>query len=195
MNKYKQFWEWFLTHEIKFYNDIETKAEIYVPLIDKRLKTIQQDLVFEISELLSDQKREFIISADGMARAFDDVFKLKNAFPGHPRWYITALRQREKNNQHHVEIDSLTLGYEDIFFIEHLSDKGIILDVYIEGYQKDDNRYIHGYFLLLDSLIGEYDAVLTIIDTNILTTPKKKMKPFIALRKIVDEQKTHYASA
>ncbi len=194
MDKYKKFWEWFFTIENDVYKHIEQKAETYVPLIDERLKQIHADLVFEISEQL-DNYRQFIISADGMARAFDDVFKLKEAFPGHSNWEVIALRQREHTLQHHVELDGLTLGYEDIFFSEKQEEDGLTLDIYIDDYDHEDNRYVHGYFLLLDSLIGEYDAVSFIKDTNILESPHKNMKPFLALRDIVDEYKKHYANA
>ncbi|MEC9485364.1 MAG: hypothetical protein UMR38_05765 [Candidatus Izemoplasma sp.] len=195
MSKYQDFWQWFMTIHEDVYKNIEEKAETYVPLIDDELKKVHPDLVFEISEILNKHYRQFIISADGMADAFKDAFKLKDAFKGLPKWEIVALRQREHTNQHHVELSGLKLGYEDIFFQSKQDENGIYLDIYIAGYDHQDNRYVHAYFLLLDSLIGEYDAVMIIKDTNILKQPKLNMKPFLALRKQVDEYKNHYAKA
>jgi hypothetical protein len=189
MNQYTTFWQWFFDNESHFYSNIEETAEYWVPLIDKELKRIHPDLVFEISEQLNNT-RQIIISADGILDAFNDVFKLKQAFTPHPRWKMVALRQRENTSNHHVELDGLTLGYEDIFFSLTKLNNGFHIKVFIDGYDGLDQRYVHAYFLLLDALIGEYDAVTYITKTTLLESPSDEpLHPFIQLVSLLDKEK------
>lgn len=182
MNKYIQFWKWFNNEESKFFDRIELDAEKWVPIIDNKLKTIHPDIVFEISELIQN-KREFIISADGNFEAFEDVFNLCETSLVDDRWRIIALRQPEGVMRHHVELEGLILGYEHILY--QLKDDSI--DVYIDGYDHKDQRFIHAYFLLLDALIGEYNAVTKIRHTTILKAKHDGLLPFTHL--IEDIQK------
>lgn len=189
MNQYETFWQWFFKNESHFYENIEQTAEHWVPLIDKELKKIHPDLVFEISEQLNNA-RQIIISADGILDAFEYVFKLKQTFTHHPRWKMVALRQRENTLNHHVELDGLTLGYENIFFSLIKLNSGFHIHVFIDGYDGLDQRYVHAYFLLLDTLIGEYDAVTYIVKTTLLESPPDEpLYPFIKLVSLIDNEK------
>lgn len=185
MNKYLEFWTWFNNIENKFFDSIEQEADKWVPIIDDALKKIHPDIVFEISELLQD-KREIIISADGNLNAFEEVFNLCNASLVNDRWRVVALRQPEGVMNHHVELDGLVLGYEHIFY--HLNNSTMY--IYIEGYDHRDQRYVHAYFLLLDALIGEYDAVTQIKSTKILTERHNNLVPFTHLIEEIKKEST-----
>lgn len=152
--------------EEPLYKNVETKMEYYVPLIQENLASINEDLAFEISEVLESGKREFIISADGIYTAFDSVIDLYETRPTMNRFDVVKFRQKEGVLKHSIELDGLQLSYDDIFFTFERGDE-FELDVYIKGYDNSDNRYVHLYFLLLDSLLGEYDAVTLIDKTTV----------------------------
>lgn len=186
MDKYNEFWKWFVSIEEVLYKNIEVKADYYVPLIQEKLELIHEDLAFEISEILENQKREFILSADGIYQAFDAVIDLYETRPQMNRFDIVKFRQKEGVLQHSIELDGLTLSYDDIFFTYDVSED-VVLNVYIKGYDTKDNRYVHLYFLLLDSLLGEYGAVTKIDKTNVHPyTKNESLLPFIELLDLIN---------
>ena len=190
MNKYQKFWEWFEQNEQSIHEDIESEMDKWVPLISEKLYEIDDNLAFEISEVLEDGKRQFIISADGIYLAFDNVIEIYKSRPQLNKWEFIAFRQREDIDEHQVELDGLVLGYDDIKFKYEVEEELLKIDVYIKEYTVDDNRYVHAYFLLLDSLIGEFDAVTMILETNVYPfDTNEELHNFFELKKIVDELK------
>ncbi len=190
MNKYQKFWEWFTEFEEDIYFNVEQKVEEYVPLIQEKLFDINENLAFEISEVLEDKTRQFIISADGIYSAFDDVLKLSNCDLDLSKWKIIPFRQSEEVTWHSVELDGLTLSYDEIYFTYEVICGLLDMKVYIKNYDRKDNRYVHAYFLLLDSLIGEYDAVTLFKETEVLPYTKKvQTYDFYSLKSIVSALK------
>ena len=59
---------------------------------------------------------------------------------------------------------------------------------YIKGYDGNDNRYVHAYFLLLDTLIGEYDAVTLIKETEVFPY-KDTGIPLSEIKNIINKKK------
>ena len=68
-----------------------------------------------------------------------------------------------------IDVDGIKLDYDDVYFTYSTEEDYLNLDIYIKGYDQEDNRYIHTYFILLDSLIGEFDAVTKIGQTTVFT--------------------------
>lgn len=190
MNKYQAFWTWFKENEKEYFLNIEKDMGNLVPLLQEKLWEINEDLAFEISEVLDDNSREFIISADGIYSAFDDVLQLYSYRLDLSKWKIVPFRAREEVTSHSVELDGLTLSYEDISFAYKIEENKISITVYIKNYDNVDNRYVHAYFLLLDSLVGEYDAVTMFNKTVILPKNSKvDTHAFNTLKRIVDDLK------
>jgi hypothetical protein len=190
MNKYELFWEWFLLHEEEYFLNIENNMEDLVPQLQEKLWKINDNLAFEISELLENNTREFIISADGIYSAFKDVEQLYDYRLDLSKWRIVPFRPREEVITHSIELDGLTVSYDDIFFNYEVKNNLIYIQVYIENYDSIDNRYVHSYFLLLDSLIGEYDAVTMFAKTDIFPFDLKEATlKFYHLKMIVDDLK------
>ena len=138
-----------------------------------------------------EDKRNFVISADGIYTLFDVVLDLVNGAPPYQRWNIIAFRPRLHQRNQVIELDGISLDYDDIYFrFQESSYNKLNLDVYIRGFDGEDNRFIHVYFILLDSLIGEYDAVTLIEMTTILPLDHDaELLGFRELISIVDDLK------
>lgn len=166
-NKYITFWDWFLDKEEYIFSNIESSPNELAVLIQAQLSKVNENLLFEIPFLLVNDKRDFIISADGVESLFEEVVNLTNHAPTFKHWNIIPFRPRTYQIDQVVEMDGIYLSYEDIYFQYELTDLPIDINVYIKGYDGEDNRYIHAYFILLDTLIGEYDAVTLINETYV----------------------------
>lgn len=163
------FWEWFSQNEKYIYEELERNVDEIAFLIAEQLKQVNQDLVFEISFEKEENKMNFVISADGDIELFPLVIELCGIAPVYKRWNIIPFRPRLDQQNQVIDVDGIKLDYDDVFFAYTTQDEYINIDVYIKGYDQEDNRYIHTYFILLDSLIGEYDAVTKIGITTVYT--------------------------
>ena len=190
MSDYKGFWDWFSFNQKEIFLNIEKDIDHWVPLISQKLSEIDENIAFEISERLEDDIRQFIISADGIFDSFQIVVDLYNSKPELEFWQFIPFRQRENMITHSVNIDGILLAYENIKFTYEVIDSMVYLDIYIQGYTVDDNRYVHAYFLLLDSLIGEFDAVTMIENTNVHPFEESEdLLDFYSLKAIIDDLK------
>ena len=151
-DKYKEFWTWFQNHCEYIWENIEMNGAEIGKMIDQEIKKIDDDIAFEIYFEINNGKRDFIISADGLERIFPEVIKLCEAAPKMKLWNVIAFRPRTNQNDQCIEIDQLCLDYTKIFFKHNFNSIPFDIDVYIKNYDGKDNRYVHGYFLLLDTL-------------------------------------------
>lgn len=156
------FWEWFSQNEKYIFEELEVNTNDIAFLIAEQLKKVHPDLVFEISFEKQDNKMSFVISADGDIELFPVVIELCGKAPTYKRWDIIPFRPRLHQENQAIDVDGIKLDYDDVYFSYSIEENYINLDVYIKNYDQEDNRYIHTYFILLDSLIGEYDAVTKI---------------------------------
>lgn len=161
------FWEWFSKNELYIFEELESETEEIAFMIAEQLKLVHSDLVFEISFEMEHNKRNFVISADGDIELFPLVIELCGIAPSYERWNIVPFRPRLNQKNQIIDVDGIKLDYDDVYFSYSTFDDYINIDVYIKGYDQEDNRYIHTYFILLDSLIGEYDAVTKIGITTV----------------------------
>ncbi len=167
VNKYTTFWEWFQKKEKYIFENIEANANELALLIQEQLSKVNEDILFEIPFLVMNDKRDFILSADGVESLFEEVIHLCNNAPDLSNWNVIPFRPRTYQKDQVIEMDGIYLSYEDIYFQYELTDLPLNINIYIKGYDGEDNRYIHAYFILLDTLIGEYDAVTLIDETYV----------------------------
>jgi hypothetical protein len=128
LNKYERFWNFFSDHQENFFHQLEEHVDDYILLIQEQLEMVNEHLAFEISELLDSNKREFIISADGMQCAFEDVLLLGEYQRDYQHWIITLFRQPEHTSKHSIELDDLVLSYDDIFYL-NLQESSFFKDI------------------------------------------------------------------
>lgn len=188
--KLTKFWEWFLLRSDYIYEMLESDTENIALEIKENLKMIHNDIEFEIPFDFNDGKRSLIISADGDIELFDLVIKLVESAPSVSKWDIIAFRPRLHQRNQVIDLDGITMDYNDVFFISKEENNKLILDVYIKDFDGSDNRYVHLYFLLLDSLIGEYDSVTLIDETRIYPfNEQHDLNQFPRLLELIDDLK------
>lgn len=181
----KEFWDWFLKNEPLFYfgTENENDREELFDKVSAKLKEFNETIVYEFSPIRKDNTKEFCISADGMKEAFDDVKRIISFAPKHNHWEFTAFRQRITSESLSISMGDIKIGYEDIYFryVDEEDEFGIELN--IRNYKESGGEQ-NAIFVLMDALLGEYDAVMEIDWVNWVIldeSNKENLFPFIEL--------------
>jgi hypothetical protein len=158
MTKQEQFWDWFVHHEAELFGfdpNREVERERIFDEIARELRKVDSDLTFEFGP--NDTRREFIISAGGIRRAFPAVVSLMQAAPSLDRWQVTAFRPR-RSPINTGEIQGKRVDPKEFQF--SLRDNGKMAGIYlfIPGFREDDVDFKQIGYLLLDEVLGEYDV-------------------------------------
>ncbi len=188
--KEELFWKWFESKSNEYF-EFESNQSILFNELEKQLKILHPNLTFVFSGI-ENNKREFIISADGIKDAFPKVESLVEAAPKMDKWDIIAFRPR-LGTESSITYEGLTVKPEDIMFKygTDTTKNKIGLEIFIRNYNEVDDRYLYAAFLLLDNALGEYDVEMKIgyIEFNVL--PKRyddlNLVQFNELPKIVDD--------
>ncbi|AQU78343.1 hypothetical protein [Planococcus faecalis] len=163
-NKVAAFWEWFADNKEAYSRLDESSRSKLLNQLEKKLHKVNKHLAFELSELLINDKRQFIISADGMVEAFDDVIDLVGQAPELESFTIIAFRQRQEEEVS-IEYGDIKLAWKDIFctFEKDNANDEVNLILYIKGFtEENEDEFISASFILLDTVIGEYNAGMRI---------------------------------
>lgn len=189
----KEFWNWFLKNEHLFYfgMDNEKERETLFKKVSSRLKDFNETIVYEFSPIRKDNTKEFCISADGMKAAFNDVKGIIKFAPKHDHWEFTAFRQRIVSESLEINMGDIKISYDDIFFRYAEDEDELGVELNIRNYSETGKEQ-NAIFILMDSLLGEYDVVMEIdwIDwVKLDESNKDSLYSFVELRKIVDRRK------
>ena len=191
--KIAEFWSWFLKNEPLLYYGTEHKDERTDVLfqINEQLKKINKHLVFELSPILEGEFKEFIVSADGIKEAFNPVRLLIRYAPKHLNWHFIAFRPRLESNELSVSMGTIDFSYKDLFFRYVLTENEFGIELNVRNF-KQTAWEKNALFILLDALIGEYDAATEIdwVEWTVLDEKEEdELFPFVELRNLVDERK------
>jgi len=154
MTAHEEFWDWFIQHEVDLF-DFEADREKIFDQLAAELQKVDPDLTFEIGP--KGTRREFVISAGGIKRAFPAVASLVDSSPILDRCQVTAFRPR-RTPPNIVEFGGKRVHPKDVQF--SLLDDGKTAGVYIfiPGFREDDVDLKQIGYLLLDDTLGEYDV-------------------------------------
>lgn len=188
----RDFWDWFLENEPTFYygtDNEDLREEIFEKLRNK-LKIINENLTFAISPIKEGELRSLVISADGMKAGFEAVLDLVKVAPNHSNWNIIPFRERLNKDNLAINFGGYSVGYDDIYF-RYVNEEEFGVELNIRDY-KNTGKEQNAIFILLDTLLGEYDTVTeidwidwVILDENIIDN----LFPFVELRDIIDKKK------
>jgi hypothetical protein len=158
MTAQENFWSWFIQHDDELYDFDPTRVAERERIFDElaaQLQKVDPDLAFEFGP--RDTRREFVISAGGIKRAFPAVTTLVNVAPSLNRWRVTAFRPR-RAPLHVVEFGGKRVDPEHVQF--SLLDNGKTVGIYlfIPGFRESDADLKQIGYLLLDGTLGEYDV-------------------------------------
>jgi len=95
VSREEEFWNWFQKNEDSIFN-FEKDQETIFSNLQSALHKVNQNLTFEFSRV-KDNKREFVISADGLKSAFSAVESLFTSAPVLPRWIFIKFRPRRES--------------------------------------------------------------------------------------------------
>ena len=163
----KEFWSWFEKNSEDYFQLDENNYDLLFNKLGLQLSKYHKDLTFEFSIEMNQGKREFIISAEGMVSAFPAVIKLVEEAPSLEKFNVVAFRQRQ-NSEQEIYFEDIVLNTEDIFFTYREDKQMDCLDIviYIKGYSEENDQFIAATFIMLDSLIGEYDVGVKLGEIN-----------------------------
>lgn len=154
MTRQQQFWKWFREHSNELF-DFERDQERIFDQLATELQKVDPNLTFEFGP--KGAKREFVISAGGIKKAFPAVSALAQSAPALDRWQVTAFRPR-RMSANVLEFRGKRVDPKTVQF--SLLDNGKIAGIYlfIPGFQEDDTDLKQIGYLLLDEALGEYDV-------------------------------------
>ncbi|MBI5123085.1 hypothetical protein HZA75_04480 [Candidatus Roizmanbacteria bacterium] len=186
----KNFWKWFSSESKDYLLHLEKRQDELLPKLDKELHKVNANLIYQFSSLKKNGKREFVISVDGQKKLIPAVLKLVAAAPNLDRWEIIAFRQR----QHElpiIEIADFKVDPDDIYFSSEIIKNEIHIILFVKNYTAK-KEYLGAIFIILDSALGEYDAMTKIdsLEIKLLNeTNIHGLKPLKELSKLIDSQK------
>jgi len=155
----KDFWEACQAeHSNLIDSENNVNEALYFEILDK-LKEVHEDLCLEIAHNVT--PRQLVISADGIDDVFEFVEIVASDSPKVPGWTIVKYRQhRDDIEEQTITIGDQTLALSDIFFDLVIEEEvGIVVVMFIPGYDEENDAHEMLRWVILDNTIGEYDAV------------------------------------
>ena len=171
--------------------DKENLREDIYDQISAEISKIDENLVFEIAPIQKDGKREFSISADGILESFPKVETLISKRPKLNNWNFTAFRQRIAGDDLEINYMNYKIGYDDIFYRFSTENNQLGIELNIRNYDETGDMQ-NAIYLLLDSLLGEYDVTKNIdwIEWNKLNESEiNNLYQITDLRELIDSRK------
>jgi len=151
-----RFWEWFQANEDRLFNFEREQEKVFGELM-RELHRIHKSLTFEFSSV-QENKRQFVISADGHREAFPAVIKLGDAAPDLPRWQFIKFRPR-RSDSCTVGIGNVMISSDEVEFTLEPEARKVSITLFLGDAKYFDERIFgHIAFLLLDHTLGEYDV-------------------------------------
>lgn len=181
------FWQWFEGSEQAYHNLPEDQLENLFDQLERKLHKVNKELVFEFSAELVSGKREFIISADGLEEAFPSVIELVDRAPELKGFDIIAFKQPSQE-ECGISIDGITLTSEQVYFDYLYNPETELVDLkfFIEDFDPNNMAYDQAVFIMMDSVLGEYDAATKVDSIELQKLREKEgLYPIMELRKKV----------
>ena len=186
-----KFWKWFIKNKSAL-ELVKSSDEPILNKLSEKLKSYNQDLVYEISLHTADV-REIIINGDGIRDMIPVVLKLTKAAPNISGWEIIAFRPRMKDYMgFNIDYEGESFDPKNIWFYPITNEGYFDIILYHPDYKEENkNKFIGGTYIMLDMALGEYDVMTKIryIDHQKLPSDPQSegLKPFSELRHIFDD--------
>ena len=153
----KRFWKWFQKNEDRLFH-FENDQEAIFDDLQQKMTEVEPNLTFLFGPIRDNGKREFIISADGIAISFPAVEALHAEAPPLSRWIWVKYRPRLELGDH-MTLGERTYLASGITYKMYEDDGKVGLEVFMEGLTEEDRKFHQDIgFLFLDHILGEYDV-------------------------------------
>lgn len=183
--KFGDFWQWLGANTTRIQAGVREGGSGVMDEISEPFKESYPDLTWEVT-LSETGPWVFCISADGTRELFEQVRAAVAAAPHIPGWKIVAFRQRG-SLEATINMDGRELGYHDIWCAVEPVGTQARVTLYVRGLTMDAAEpMVYATLVLLDNAVGEYDAVMKIIDLNTLplSIPPTKSDTFFSLAEL-----------
>lgn len=189
-DKNARFWKWFVAHETEFFSATE-KDEALLDAMSRQLHKISPYACFELSPT-GEKQRTLVISTDGIAKGIPAVLSLVEAAPKLDQWNFVAFRPRN-NDVDRIVMGDIELKSSEMLYTYSFNSNNLVdIKLYIKGYKNDLHDPVLGAaFVLLDSIIGEYDVMTKVglIDLYNLDEKPKDVQKLPTLAKLLDTRR------
>ncbi len=176
--KATKFWKWFSDNQNKFSFINEVEEAERDNLLDEFITELHQfneNIYFEIGGDVDEDKKELIITAEGVEDYFEEVETLVSAAPEYKDWEVIAFKPPMGKgfitNYAGIEFDP-----EKIIFIPLENEEqpdAIGINVCYPDFDESDREVLmEGTYLMLDAIIGEKSTTLDINYMEITQTPE-----------------------
>jgi len=155
----KDFWDMFKNEYSNLIDsDKQVNEALYLELVDK-LKEVNEDLCLEVGH--NNSPYQLIISADGLDDVFEFVEMVASESPKISGWKIVKYRQAiDDIEDKNITIGEGNLALSEIFFDLVIDEEvGIVVVMFIPGFEEENDAHEMLRWVILDNSIGEYDAV------------------------------------
>lgn len=195
--KAQAFWDWFsgaaeeLARDYDAFASRKTGPERLIEPVAKRLRAYHKGLAHEIGQ---DENGvyDLVISANGIKGRIDAVTALVRAAPKIDGWKVTAFRSRKPAGDVLLQMGDEEFHAENVFYRLGEPSDGVydIEILFGAGFDAPDDALIGPAFLIMDSVIGEYDVMTKIgavaARTIKVTDDMKSYAPIAALASELD---------
>ncbi|MBI4272412.1 hypothetical protein HY621_00995 [Candidatus Uhrbacteria bacterium] len=164
----EKFWKWFVANEKMLFSFHENQDQVF-DMLTSELSKVNKNLTFEFGPI-REQKREFIISADGIRDAFPFVERLAAQAPPLEKWKITKFRPRRPLSDTVIDFKGKTFSPDDIFFKLHNKGGKVGIRLFIKRYNEDKDVFDEIVFIFLDAALGEYDVETKVASIDFFDT-------------------------
>lgn len=182
------FWQWFVAHQDELFDvDGEQEQRIFDEL-SEQLTRVRPNLTFEFGPLKAD-RRQFVISADGIPEIFPAVSSLVAAAPKLDRWLITAFRPR-RTPISSLQIGEIRIDPKKVEFSLLTKGSLIAIQLFIPGLNEDDVIRKQIAYIMLDDALGEYDVETKVGSIQMLPPESSSVSgryPFAELPSLFDQ--------
>jgi hypothetical protein len=167
---------------------VRTAQEPICDTLARAIAAVDSVLTFEFGPESPD-RREFIISADGIRDGFPAVLALAKAAPSLTRWRIIPFRRAHPDFSA-ISLKDVQVDGKTVEFLPEPDGPKVGLTLSIPGFHRTpDKRYEQAAYLLLDGMIGEYAMETHISFINFVAPaarPPGTWRPVLQLSEVVD---------
>jgi hypothetical protein len=157
----KKFWKWFEKNQNMLF-EFERDRENVFDRLAAEMSKVHPDLTFEFSPVLKNGKREFVISAGGIKKAFPSVEALYDSAPDLPKWRFIKFRPRRKP-PNDLNFGGKSIKASEVHYKMFKDQEKVGIIIFLDGYN-DSEQDIYGNigYLFLDEALGEYDIEMKV---------------------------------
>lgn len=186
---YKDFWDWFLIHEKKFFTVVKKGnckaiSTKFFDRIAPKLDELKEG-VFFLTGMLNKNTADFILTSDGTIENFYFIEELVAQAPNLPNWHIQAHKPSSKNTE--IDMKGYKFRKENIFFYSNDFDEypdEIDITIVHEDYNTTNKEtIINGCYVFLDNFLGELKLV-TAIDNIRFVKKSEAEKELVPIEKL-----------